>query len=73
MKIKAVIVDVLPEGCGDCDEIESREKGRRLVYECHFVTGFIKNQNVRLPNCPLMVNNGATIDEIAQHYEKIKE
>ena len=73
MKVIKVIVDKVPEGCGDCDEIESREKGRRLVYECHFVTGFIKNQNVRLPNCPLVVNDGATIEEIAAYYKEIEE
>lgn len=54
MNIIKVIVDEMPEGCGYCDEIESREKGRDIVYECHFVPGFIKNQNVRLPNCPLV-------------------
>ena len=45
----------IPEGCGHCDYIESREKGRSIVYECYFVPGFIKNQNVRLAKCPLVI------------------
>ena len=54
MKVLKVIVDEVPECCGDCDEVKSREEGGNFVHECHFETGFIKNLGVRLWDCPLV-------------------
>ena len=53
MEIVKVIVDELPECCGDCDRYESREKDGGYLHECHFGAGFIKDLGVRLSKCPL--------------------
>ena len=62
MKILKVIVDEVPSGCCNCDHMESREKGRDVLWECYFVSGFIVEKRLRLPNCPL-VDNFMTLDE----------
>ena len=54
MEIVKVIVDGLPECCGDCDRYESREKDGGYLHECHFGAGFIKDLGVRLSKCPLV-------------------
>ena len=73
MNIIKVIVNRVPLSCRFCYHIETRERGRAVAYECYFVEGWIENTETRPNWCPLAVNNGATVGEIAKHYEESKE
>jgi hypothetical protein len=81
MNIKAVIVDEMPESCFTCYFAQAIRKGGGQItdYYCVFQyvnTGVSKdtcNMATRPDWCPLVVNSGATIEEIAKHYKESEE
>ena len=79
MKVYRVIVDEVPKSCIDTDNLE--KSCRYLKYGNYYLCEIMDlpiepvfDPLVERPRwCPLVVNNGATIDEIAEHYEENKE
>ena len=70
MKVIKVIVDKVPESCKECIYPNWNSLGDRY---CQAALRIIYDDKKRPDWCPLVVNNGATIEEIAEHYKEIEE